>query len=90
MVAAHTSARISVLIMYDLGLELQALLSDSVIYTFTFRAFSRHFYPKSLTISTTAEERETIYCCLYSKDVHKNECQAPIIARLTHSRTQKS
>ena len=43
-------------------------------------AFSRRFYPKWLTISTFVRRRETIYW--YSKDVHRNKCQAITIAWL--------
>ena len=32
-----------------------------------------------------SEERETIYRCRYSKDVHGTKCQSPTIARLTQS-----
>ena len=32
-----------------------------------------------------SEERETIYLCLYSKNVHRTKCQALTIAKLTHS-----
>ena len=62
-----------------------------VILTFTFRAFSRRFYPEWLTRSIfVRREREktrktTIYLCQYSKDVHRTKCQALTITRLTHS-----
>jgi hypothetical protein len=45
--------------------------SDDDYIAFTFRAFSRRFYPKRLTISTFSKEREIIYRCRYSKDVHR-------------------
>ena len=44
-------------------------------FTFTFRAFSRRFYPKRLTISTFVIRSETIYHCRYSKDVHRTKCK---------------
>ena len=44
-------------------------------FTFTFRAFSRRFYPKRLTISTFVIRSETIFCCWYSKDVHRTKCK---------------
>ena len=45
-------------------------------FTLTFRAFSRRFYPKRLTMSTfQSEEGETIYCCRYSMDVHSSSAK---------------
>ena len=44
-------------------------------FTFTFRAFSRRFYPKRLTISTFVIRSATIYLCRYSKDVHRTKCK---------------
>ena len=52
--------------------------------TFTFRAFSRHFYTERLTMSTFVMRSATIYIyislyiiyiylCLYSKDVHRTK-----------------
>ena len=38
-------------------------------------AFSRHFYPKRLTISTFVIRSATIYRCRYSKDVHRTKCK---------------
>ena len=43
-------------------------------FTFTFRAFSRPFYPKRLTISTFVIRSETIYRRRYSRDVHRTKC----------------
>ena len=55
-------------------------------FTFTFKPFSRHFHPKCLTINIhLSEERETIYRCWFSTDIHRNKCQALAIARLTPS-----
>ena len=43
--------------------------------TFTFRAFSRCFYPKRLTISTFVIRSETLHRCWYSKEVHRTKVQ---------------
>ena len=55
--------------------------------TSTFKAFSRRFYPKRLTISTFVIRSATIYRCRYRKDVHRTKCTtSTTIARLTNSR----
>ena len=51
------------------------LLVISFKFTFTFRAFSRHFYPKRLTISTFVTRSASIYRCRYRKDVHRTKCK---------------
>ena len=38
---------------------------EAIIVTFTFRALSRRFYPKRLTISKFVIRSETIYGCCY-------------------------
>ena len=55
--------------------------------TFSFRAFSRRFYLKRLTISTFVRRwrNNNISLDRYSKDVHITKFQALTIARLTHS-----
>ena len=42
-------------------------------FTFTFRAFSRHFYPKQLTISTFVIRSATIHRYRYSEEVHRTK-----------------
>ena len=42
------------------------------------------FFPRRLTVHLS-EERETIYRCRFSKDFHRNKCQALTIIRLTNS-----
>ena len=72
------------------GLWIDMLSSTVFTFTLTLRAFSRHFYPKQLTISIHMSEEKytTLYHCRYSEDVHRTKCQALTIvnplARLTH------
>ena len=57
-------------------------------YFLHFGAFSRCFYPKRLAIITFLRRRRNnhiLYCCRYSKDVHRTKCQALTIVRFTHS-----
>ena len=42
------------------------------------------FIQSDLQYVHLSEERETIYRCRYSKDVHRTKCQALTIIRLTH------
>ena len=43
-------------------------------FTFTFRAFSRRFHPKRLTISTFVIRSAMIHRYRYGKDVHRTKC----------------
>ena len=60
-----------------------SLKLDTTTFTFTFRAFSRRFYPKWLTVRTfVRRKRCSIYHCRYSKDVCWTKCQALTIVML--------
>ena len=61
--------------LIDLLLIATGHLTTCVVYSFTFRAFSRRFYPTRHTISTFVIRSETIYCCQYSKDAHRTQCK---------------
>ena len=57
--------------MGECSLSFMSTLSKKS-FTFTFRAFSRRFYPKRLTISIFVVRSATIYRYRYSKDVHRS------------------
>ena len=48
---------------------------NTITFTFTFRAFSRCFYPKQLKIRTFVVRSATIYHYQYNKDVHITKCK---------------
>ena len=62
-------------VISDALMEQRFNLDVYVTLRFTFRAFSRRFYPKWLTVSTFVIRSETIYRCRYSKDVHRTKCK---------------
>ena len=62
------------------------ILSSFDIFILHLRHLADAFIQSNLQYVHLSEERETtIYCCRYSKDVHRTKCQAPTIARLIHS-----
>ena len=62
-------------IMLNDGWRWREREENTQVHSFTFRACSRHFYPKQLTISTFFIRSETIYLHRYSKEVHRTKCQ---------------
>ena len=51
------------------------LRTNQFTFTFTFRAFSRRFYPKRLKISTFVIGSVTIHRYRYSEDVRRTKCK---------------